>query len=229
MGHLDDLASAANQAGSYRRRPLRPRAARRQSSGPLGFAIIFAAIVIAGAIIYLATHSKGPSPSQATSSDVSSAEDQLGSEVAGQQVKAQVAQFKDFAARLAEALSHTRKLALQTESTTPDLVVTYTCRYLVGHLGTQNAASGRPATFLAQFSGAYDGKGEGYFSKDTCELNAGFTFDRASGRWKIASATERALTHSTSSDFMGMPEKGGPKRDIANIDWFNAAVAEAQK
>lgn len=208
---------------------MRSRMGTRHSSGPLVFAIIFAAVVIAGAIIYLATHSKAPTPLQATSSDLPSADDQRNSEAANEQVKAQVAQFKDFAARLAEAVSHTRKLALQAESTTPDLVVTYTCRYLVGRLGTQNAASGRPATFLAQFTGAYEGKGEGYFSKDTCELNAAFMFDRASGRWKIASATERALTHSTSTDFMGMPEKGGPKRDIANIDWFNAAVAEAQK
>jgi hypothetical protein len=208
---------------------MRTRAGKRQSSGPVVFAIVFAAVVIAGAILYLAMHHGAPTGSQTASQDVSSADDQHSEEVANQQVKAQVAQFKDFAARLAEALSHTRKLALQAESTSPDLIVTYTCRYLVGHLGTQNAASGRPATFLAQFTGAYEGKGEGYFSKDTSELNGGFNFDPASGRWKIASATERALTHSTSTDFMGLPEKGGPKRDIANIDWFNAAVAEAQK
>lgn len=227
MDPLEDLASAANQRSPYRRRMPARRAKARNSSAPLVVAIIIGSIIIGGAIIYLATRSKAPAtPLSAT--DQPSAEQNQANDAATAEVKAQVTNFKDFADRLAQSLGQTRKLALQTENTSSDLVITYTVHYIVKHLGTQNGANGRPTTFLAQFSGSYEGKGEGYTSKDTCELNAAFVFD-PTGHWKIASATERPVTHSTSGDFMGVPEKGGAKRDIANVDWFNAAVSEAQQ
>lgn len=226
MDPLEDLASAASQRSPYRRRAPARRTKVQHSSAPLVLAIIFGSIVIGGAIIYLATRSTGPANPQ-TPTDTSSVQNQA-NEAATAEVKAQVADFKEFASRLAEELGQRRKAALQAENTSSDLVITYTVHYMVKHLGTENAANGRPTTFLAQFAGSYDGKGEGYTSKDTCELTAGFVFD-PSGRWKIASATERPLTHSTSGDFMGVPEKGGAKRAIANVDWFNAAVNQAQK
>lgn len=111
-----------------------------------------------------------------------------------------------------------RKAALQSETpSSTDLILTYTCSYRVGHLGTRNAPSSRPAEFLAQFSGVAEGTGEGYHSKDTTELITAFVLD-PSGKWKIASATEQPISHSTSTDFMRVPEKGGPERDVTNID-----------
>lgn len=227
MDPLEDLASAANQRSPYRRRMPTRQAQARHSSAPLVLAIVFGSIIIGGAIIFLATRSKVPE-TPLTATDQPTAGQSQTNDAASAEVKAQVGSFKDFATRLADALGHQRKAALQAENPSSDLVITYTVHYLVKHLGTDNAPNGRPVTFLAQFAGSYDGKGEGYTSKDTCELNAGFVYD-PSGHWKIFSATERPLTHSTSGDFMGVPENGGAKRDIANIDWFNAAVSEAQK
>lgn len=228
MDPLDDLASAASQRSTYRRRaPARRQTKAQHSSAPLVLAILFGSLVIGGAIIYLAIRPSAPATPQTTADTPPAQQNQISEETTAQ-VKAQIADFKDFAGRLAEALGQQRKTALQTENTSSDLVITYTVHYMVKHLGTENAANGRPVTFLAQFAGSYDGKGEGYTSKDTCELTASFALDPI-GHWKIASATERPLTHSTSGDFMGVPEKGGAKRDIANVDWFNAAVSQVQQ
>lgn len=227
MDPLEDLASAANQRKPYRRSAPGRRTKAQHSSAPLVLSIIVGSIIIGGAIIFLATRSKTPATAL-TATDQPTAAQPQANEATNAEVKAQAANFKEFATRLADALSHQRKAALQAENASSDLVITYSVHYLVKRLGTESAANGRTTTFLAQFSGSYDGKGEGYTSKDTCELNAGFVFD-PSGHWKIAIANERPLTHSTSGDFMGVPEKGGAKRDIANVDWFNAAVAEAQK
>jgi hypothetical protein len=192
--------------------------------------IILGSLVIGGAIIYLAKRTPSvPAQQSSDAAQQSVGDDPQAKEMATQQARAQVAQFKDFATRLAETLGPARKSVLQAEAAaSPDLVVKYACKYMVGHLGTHTTPSGRPTEFLAQFSGSYEGTGEGYQSKDATQLNAAFVVE-PSGKWKISSATERPITHSTSTDFMGVPEKGGAKRDIANIDWFNAAVAQAQK
>lgn len=229
MNDLHQLASAASQVSPYRRRA-RPRVQVQRSSAPLVLAIVVGSVIIGGAIIYLANRpSSAPAQQAAENIPQNVADDTHAREVATQQVRAQVAQFKDFAFHLAGALGSARKAALQAENpSSADLVVKYTCSYMLGHVDTHAASSGRPTEFLAQFSGIAEGTGEGYHSKDTTELTATFVFD-PSGHWKIASATEQPLSHSTSTDFMGVPEKGGPKRDIAHIDWLNAAVTAAQK
>jgi hypothetical protein len=225
---LNDLASAANQASPYRRRAIR-RVKRQPGSMPLVLAIVFGVLLVGGAIIYfsMGTGSSPPAPT-AVNDRPGATGDARANEPDTAEVRAQVGQFKEFASRLAEALGNDRKSALQAENTSPDLVIRYTCKYMIEHLGTRTAPSGRPTEFLAQFSGAYEGIGEGYRSKDTTELSAAFTLS-PSGQWTIAIATERPITHSTTTDFMGVPVKGGPKRDIANLDWFNAAVVDAQK
>lgn len=229
MNDLHELASAANQVSPYRRRA-RARVPAQRNSAPLVLAIVLGSLIIGGAIVYFANRSSsGPARQSTDNAPQTVAEDTQAGEVATQQVRAQVAQFKDFAIRLGQTLGPARKAALQAENpSSTDLVVKYTCSYLVGHLGTRTAPPGKPTEFLAQFSGTAEGVGEGYQSKDTTELNVAFVLG-PSGKWRIGSATEQPISHSTSTDFMGVPEKGGPKRDIANIDWLNSAVAAAQK
>ena len=229
MNDLHHLASAVSQVSPYRRRP-RARAKTQHSSAPLVLAIVVGSIIIGGAIIYFATRSRpGPQQQAADNSAQNAIDDIHAKEVATQQTRAQVAQFKDFATRLAETLASARKAALQAENPpTADLVVKYTCNYMLGQVDAHTTRSGRPGEFFARFSGVAEGTGEGYHSKDTTELTTAFVPD-AAGKWKIARATEQPISHSSSTDFMGVPEKGGPKRDIAHIDWFNAAVVAAQK
>lgn len=229
MDHLDDLASAASQSRPYRRRAaVRPRRAQKSNSTPLVVAIILAAVLIGGAIIYWATRPPPASTSDSSTLALSADDGHRATEVATEQVRAETARFQAFANRLANALGHQRKAVLGPENSTADLVISYACTYAVTHLGTRNGATGRPNAFLAEFSGTYDGTGEGYSSNDTTDLHTAFV-PADGGKWKIESATERPVSHKTSSDFLGVPEKGGVQRDISHLDWFNAAVDEAQK
>lgn len=224
MDGLEDLASAANSARtSARRPPPRPRT----SSAPIAIAILVASLVIGGAIVFVALH-QGGSTAQANPGVVAPGQQTSEGSSLAEQVRAQTAAFQAFAVRLQDALGHQRKAALEADNATSDIVVTYTCSYSLSRTGAMTAPNGRPTAFTVLFNGSMEGKGRGYHSNDTVQITAAFV-SAPDGRWKIQSADEKTLVHKTSADLFGVPEKVGQKRDIAQIDWFNAAVNEAQK
>lgn len=226
MDSLEHLAAANQSRSPYRRAMPRPI---QGNSTPLVLAIVFGALVIGGAIVFLALRRGSSTAAASTGADPQAiAEQRAASEAANNAVRAQTADFQAFARRLAGALARQHKATLQADNATGGAVVTYTCSYLLGHMGTENAANGRPIKYLAQFSGTLEGKGEAFSSTDSNEIAASFT-PEPNGRWVIDSATEKTLSRKTSADLFGVPEKGGQKRDISHIDWFNFAVNDANK
>lgn len=224
MDSLEDLASAANSARTSSRRPP-PRV--QSSSAPIVIAILVASLVIGGAIVFVALHQGTPAP-QAGSGTVASPQQTSDAQSLAEQVRAQTTAFQAFVLRLQDALGHQRKTALEADNATSDTVVTYTCNYSLGRTGALTATNGRPTAFTVLFNGSMEGKGRGYHSTDTVEITAAFV-PAPDGGWKIQTASEKTLVHKTSADLFGVPEKVGQKRDIAQIDWFNAAVNDAQK
>jgi hypothetical protein len=225
MDSLEDLASAAREARSPSARPV--ARASGSNSTPIVLAILFGSLVIGGAIVFVAFRQGGAAPATPGSGQAT-AQQSIDAETLAQQVRAQTAAFRAFALRLPDALAHQRKAALEADTTGSDTVVTYTCNYTFNRMGSLNAPNGRPTTFTVMFNGDIEGKGRSYHSTDTVEITAGFK-PTPDGHWKIDTASETTLTHKTSADLFGVPEKAGQKRDIAQVDWFNAAVNEAQK
>ncbi|HEY2589565.1 MAG TPA: hypothetical protein VGI81_27710 [Tepidisphaeraceae bacterium] len=226
MDSLEDLASAARQARSS---TAPPHARPRSNAAPVVLAIVFASLVIGGAIVFLALHRGGPTqPTPTANANPVAPPQGVDPEELARQAKAQAAAFRAFAARLAEAMARQRKAALESDNAASDTVVTYTCAYKLSRMGTLNASNGLPSTFQATYDGTIEGKGQSFHSTETGQITTAFAL-APDGRWTIDAASERTLTRKTSADLFGVPEKGGPKRDIAHIDWFNAAVKEAQQ
>jgi hypothetical protein len=229
MDSLDDLASAARDARSPAARPA--ARASHSSSAPVVLAILFGSLVIGGAIVFVALHRGGTTQAMtsATSAQAGPGQNIVDAATLARQVRAQTAAFLAFANRLGDALARQHKATLEADNAaTSDTVVRYTCNYTIAHTGTLNAPNGRPTTFQVLFNGTVEGKGQAFSSTDTAEIAASFT-PGPDGSWGIEAATEKLLTRKTSADLFGVPEKDGPKRDIAHLAWFNAAVRAAQK
>lgn len=228
MDSLEQLASAARQTGSS---TARPPVRRQSSSAPIVVAILMASLVIGGAIVFLALHHGGTSQATTTTGTGPVApppSQPLDPEALARQAKAQTAAFRAFAVRLGDAMARHRKLALEADNAVSDTAMTYTCKYKLGRVGTLNAPNGLPTTFQAMYDGTMDGKGPNFHSNEICEITTAFV-PAPDGRWTIDAVSERSLSRKTSADLFGVPEKGGPKRDISHIDWFNAAVKDAQQ
>jgi hypothetical protein len=223
MDEIDELASAARQAW---RRPQQPKS----SSKPIVITVVvvFALLAGFGAIVWLARPTPPAAPAavpvvvepEVTTPDIEAA--------AAEAAKAKAAhvRFNAFTARLAAEMSKAHRTALQAAA--PKEAI-YNCAYLVKKTVVERPRNARtPRECIATLAGNVDWKDEeNNTSADTYKVIA--TFADTDGTWTIVTATSEVLTHTDSAGLFSDPVKIGATKNLGPIDWFNEAVADAQK
>ena len=85
-----------------------------------------------------------------------------------------------------------------------------------------------PRECVATLSGTIDWKDEqSNTSLDSTKVM--LTFTEVDGVWQVVKANSELVNHKDSAGLFGDPVKLGTIKNLVPIDWFNAAVAEAQK
>jgi len=213
MDEMDELATAAKQAW---RRPYQPR----PNNKPVVMTVVIV-IVLLGAFAAIVWFMRPTPPVVVQQPPTVSAE-----ELEVQQTTTAHLRFNAFAGRLASALSKEHRLALQAAAPKGG---TYNCSYNVRKTEVKKPRDAQtPGEYAATFTGSVDWKDEeDNTSAETYKIAA--TFTDADGTWQIAKATSEVLTHKDSAGLFGDVVKIGQIKNLAPINWFNAAVANAQK
>jgi len=223
MDEMDDLASAARQAW---RRPYQPKS----SNGPvvITVVVVFALLAGFGAIVWLArpTRPTAPAATPVVVDPQVTTPDFAAEAAEAARARAVHVRFNAFTTRLGAAMAKTHREVLQAAAPKE---ATYSCDYLVKKTVVGRPKDARtPRECVVTLAGNVDWKDEeNNTSADTYKITA--TFADTDGTWTIVNATSELLTHKDSAGLFSDPVKIGSIKNLAPIDWFNEAVADAQK